>query len=238
MKKDETIVGEKDLRLPELEPPPFEQTRLKDLPAKTRPASALYAPRVRGLILLFAAVGAAAAGLLVTHVRRDLGTAPWLVTYGAALLELAAGALLFWLAMRWAVPGAGGSSSRSRAYLGAVLVLALVAAFAVPHLVTEDHPGLGVGIGGEKGLRCMGWQLMTAFPVLLLGLWMIFRGASVDSTLAGTLAGLGAGLLSDAAIHLHCGAVDPAHTVTWHLGAVVLLTLLGGLLGRLLRTRA
>jgi len=49
-----------------------------------------------------------------------------------------------------------------------------------------------------------------------------------------TLAGLGAGLLSDAAIDLHCPAVDPSQTVTWDLGAVGLLTAMGALLGRVL----
>ena len=112
--------------------------------------------------------------------------------------------------------------------------LALAAALAAPHLVARDHPGLCVGSAPGMGLMCTGWQLLIAIPIFLVSLWFILRGAAVSSALAGALAGLGAGLLSDAAIHLHCPAVDPSHTVTWHLGAVALLTAVGALIGRVL----
>jgi hypothetical protein len=216
------------------EPPPFEETRLLGLTEENLPVRPLRSPLERSLILAILSVGLGSLVLLATSLRADLGKAPWAVAYGPALLELLAGAGVYWLAMRWSVPGSGERYSRSTVLLVAAMGLALAAALAAPHLVARDHPGLCVGGAPEMGLPCTGWQLLIALPIFLVSLWFILRGAAVSSVLAGALAGLGAGLLSDAAIHLHCPAVDPSHTVTWHLGAVALLTGLGALIGRVL----
>jgi len=220
--------------LASFEPPPFEETRLLGLTEQSLPVRPLRSPLERSLILAILAVGLGALVLLATSLRADLGKVPWAVAYGPALLELLAGAGVYWLAMRWSVPGSGERYSRSSILLAAAMGLALAAALAAPHLVPRDHPGLCVGSAPGMGLMCTGWQLLIAIPIFLVSLWFILRGAAVSSILAGALAGLGAGLLSDAAIHLHCPAVDPSHTVTWHLGAVALLTAVGALIGRVL----
>ena len=217
-----------------LEPPPFGETRLLELTEQTLPVRPLRSPFERALILAILAAGLGALALVITSLRADLGKVSLAVAYEPAIFEFLAGAGVFWLAMRWSVPGSGTRYSRSSAVLGTVMALALAAALSAPHLVSPDHPGLCVGSAPGKGLQCAGWQLVIAIPVFLVSLWFILRGATVSSVLAGTLAGLGAGLLSDAAIHLHCPAVDPSHTVTWHLGAVALLTSMGALLGKVL----
>jgi hypothetical protein len=221
-------------RLESVEPPPFEKTRLLELTEQTLPVRPLRSPFERALILAILALGLGALALVITSLRADLGKVSWAVAYGPASWELLAGAGVFWLAMRWSVPGSGVKYSRSSVFLGTAMALALAAALAAPHLVSPDHPGLCVGSAPGKGLQCAGWQLVIAIPVFLVSLWFILRGATVSSVLAGALAGLGAGLLSDAAIHLHCPAIDPSHTVTWHLGAVALLTSMGALLGKML----
>lgn len=220
--------------LSSVEPPPFEETRLLGLTEESLPVRPLRSPLERALILAILAVGLGALVLMATSLRRDLNQVSWGVTHGPVLLELVAGAGVFWLAMRWSVPGSGERYSRSSILLAIVLVLALAAALAAPHFVARNHPGLCVGISPAKGLPCTGWQLVIAIPILVVSLWFILRGAAVSSALAGALAGLGAGLVSDAAIHLHCPAVDPSHTVTWHLGAVALLAAAGALIGKLL----
>ncbi|MFC1890126.1 NrsF family protein [Thermodesulfobacteriota bacterium] len=48
------------------------------------------------------------------------------------------------------------------------------------------------------------------------------------------MAGLGAGLITDAVIHLICGAADLAHTVPWHFGGVALMVSTGAFLGKVL----
>jgi hypothetical protein len=217
-----------------MEPPPFDKTRLLGLTEQSLPVRPLRSPLERALILAIIAVGVAALLLIATSLRTDLGNVPWAVTVGPALLELAAGAMVFLLAMRWSVPGSGERYNRSTALLVVAIGLALLAALGAPHLVARNHPGLCVGISPVKGLPCAGWELLVAIPILLVSLWFILRGAAVSSALAGALTGLGAGLVSDAAMHLHCPAVDPSHTVTWHLGAVALLTAGGALIGRFL----
>jgi hypothetical protein len=231
MPKDDS---QKPRGLSSLDPPPFEETRLLGLTEQSLPVRPLRSPLERAVLLSILAVGLGALVLLATSLRTDLGKVPWAVAYGPALLELLAGAGVYWLAMRWSVPGSGERYSRSSILLAMAIGLALAAAFAAPHLVARDHPGLCVGSAPGMGLPCTGWQLLIAIPIFLVSLWFILRGAAVSSVLAGALAGLGAGLLSDAAIHLHCPAVDPSHTVTWHLGAVALLAAVGALIGKLL----
>ncbi len=222
------------LNLASFKPPPFEETRLLGLTEQSLPVRPLRSPLERAIILAILALGLGAVALAITSLRTDLGQVHWAVAYGPALLELLAGAGLFWLAMRWSVPGSGERYSRSSVLLAVAICLALAAALAAPHLVSKDHPGLCVGSAPGMGLPCTGWQLLIAIPILLVSLWFILRGAAVSPVLAGALAGLGAGLLSDAAIHLHCPAVDPSHTVIWHLGAVALLAGVGALIGWLL----
>ena len=226
-----------DFDLGSLEPPPFEETGLADLSETTTPVRPLRPPFERALLLVILAVGLGSVGLIFTQLRSDLASVSWAVTYSPAVLELLAGGLAFLLAMRWSVPGLGGARSRSELLLGAGMALSLIAALAAPHFVVPGHPALCVGAGADKGLPCLGWQSMLGIPVLLAALWLIFRGVSVASTLAGALAGLGAGLVTDGAIHLHCGALDPAHTVPWHFGGVAFLTALGALMGKVIPKR-
>jgi hypothetical protein len=176
--------------------------------------------------------GLAAAALSMTNLRPDLDRTSWAITYGPALMEMLTGWGAFLLAMSWSVPGFRVSRSGSALWCGAMAALALAAAFAAPHLVPASDPGTSLGLSPTKGFPCLGFEMMLGVPILMAALWLVARGASVAPRLAGALAGMGAGLVADAAMHFECGAVDPAHTVIWHLGAVALLSLLGALAGR------
>jgi hypothetical protein len=215
-----------------LSPPPFEKTALAELTGDVEPRRPLRQPLERALFLLLVAGGLAAAALSMTNLRPDLERTSWTVTYGPAMMEMLAGWAAFLLAMAWSVPGARVSRSRSALWCGAMAALALAAAFAAPHFVPAAHPGASVGFSPAKGFSCLGFEMVLGVPMLMAALWLVARGASAAPRLAGALAGLGAGLAADAAMHLECGAVDPAHTVIWHLGAVALLALLGALAGR------
>jgi hypothetical protein len=176
--------------------------------------------------------GLAAAALSMTSLRSDLERTSWAVSYGPALMEMLAGWAAFLLAMSWSVPGIRVSRSRSALWCGAMLALALAAAFAAPHFVPAAEPGASIGFSPSKGFPCLGFEMMFGAPMLMAALWLVARGASAAPRLAGALAGMGAGLAADAAMHFKCGGVDPAHTVIWHLGAVALLALLGAFAGR------
>lgn len=226
-KKDPRIAGA-------LSPPPFEETALASLTGEVEPRRPLRQPHERALFLLLMAGGLAAAALSMTNLRSDLDRTSWAVTYGPALMEMLAGWAAFLLAMSWSVPGIRVSRSRSALWCGAMAALALAAAFAAPHFVPAAHPGASVGFSPSKGFPCLGFEMMLGAPMLMAALWLVARGASAAPWLAGALAGMGAGLAADAAMHFKCADVDPAHTVIWHLGAVVLLSLLGAFGGRFL----
>jgi hypothetical protein len=213
-------------------PPPFEETALASLTGEVEPRRPLRRPYERALFLLLLAGGLAAAALWMTSLRSDLDRTSWAITYGPALVEMLAGGAAFLLAMSWSIPGVRVSRSRSALWCGAMAALALAAAFAAPHFAPAVHPGASVGSSPSKGFPCLGFEMMLGVPMLMAALWLVARGASAAPALAGALAGMGAGLAADAAIHLECGGVDPAHTVIWHLGAVALLSLLGALAGR------
>jgi hypothetical protein len=90
----------------------------------------------------------------------------------------------------------------------------------------------GVGAAPGRGLPCSLWLGVAALPGGALALHLVRRAAPVSGALAGALVGLGAGLVADAALHLHCAVVDPWHVALYHGFPVVLLALLGAGLGR------
>lgn len=118
--------------LSSVSPPPFEETRLLGLTEESLPVRPLRSPLERTLILAILALGLGALALTLTSIRDDLGQVPWAVAYGPALVELLAGAGVFWLAMRWSVPGSGERLSRSSILLAIAFGLALAAALAGP----------------------------------------------------------------------------------------------------------
>ena len=218
---------------PDFEPPPLKDTIIQQLIEETKPVKPILSTLQRGMMLLFGTLGISGFMLILSGLRTDFGTGMWWVVYGPALFEMFAGGFAFFLSMGWAVPGSGGSRSLSHTFMLIVLVLTFLAAGSAPHLVSELAPGLNVGISPAMGLPCSAWQFAVAFPILLIAIWLLFRSASVASGLAGGLAGIGVGLISDSAIHLHCPAIDPIHTVVWHLGVILLLGVIGVILGKI-----
>ncbi len=220
--------------MPGMKPPPFEKTRMAGVVEKTVAVHPLFSPPVRTLILVGISLVTGALVLLLTRPRPDLKVVSWTVTYGPAIVELAIGALALWTAMRWSIPGSGAAFRRSCIGVVAAFVLALALAMIAPSLVGPDHQWFLAGMKSEPLLPCLVWEVSVAVPVFLFAVWLILRGAVTESMLAGSLAGLGAGLIADAAIHLHCPAVALAHTIPCHLGTVFLLTVAGALAGRFL----
>jgi DMSO/TMAO reductase YedYZ molybdopterin-dependent catalytic subunit len=130
---------------------------------------------VAGVIALFFIDGAATGYLAASSRRRDaavvgLGLLPWIVAYGLArvfaaqkidpvtsLIDAAAGAAVFLVALAWILPSAAGaqagalaSPGRRRALVGTAGVAALVALASLP---LSRIPGLGaVGLGNEASV--------------------------------------------------------------------------------------
>ncbi len=143
------------------------------------------------------------------------------VIVAAVVAEFLAGAAVVTSAFFWSFPSRAPSGVLAAWVLAAVLATSGIA-FFLPHLVT-GFPVAGVSV--SKGLACVGWEFGAALPLVVLILWLLVQMPPFHLWLTGFLGGLGAGLVADAANHLHCPALDPAHTVTWHLGGVLLLAL-------------
>jgi hypothetical protein len=225
----------------EMTAPDFESTKLAgllggddDAPGKCR--KRLRTPVERALIASTVGLAAGAVLLATTSVRADLQVVSRGITWIPGALELLSGLLAIFLAMRWSIPGEGETRVRSWGLAGLVVALATGFALLAPHLVVDTHPGLGVGPCVKAGMGCVLWQLGAGLPVMGLSLWLITRAAPTASRMSGALAGLGAGLIADAAMHFHCAAVDPIHTILYHLLPVGLLTALAAMLaGRFAR---
>ncbi len=210
--------------------PDFDATPLADLANEIQPVPRLKTPWERALIVASIGLAVGAFLVLVTRVRSDIGVVSPAVTWIPGVLEVLSGLVAIFLGMRWSIPGEGETRARSLGFTGAVVLFATISALVAPHLVPAAHPGLAVGPCVKAGSACVLWQLGAGIPVLGLALWLISRAAPTSTRLAGALAGFGAGLIADAAMHVHCAAVSPSHTILYHLLPVAFLAALGALL--------
>ena len=180
-----------------------------------------------GILLLFAAS-------TVYSLRGDAGQLGWTLTWGLSTVELALGMLLIGFALREAIPGRVWSPPALLASLGAALAAVLVITFATwrasPTRIVDESVAYVTSV-------CFAYPLLAALPVILFAGLLASRAYPLRPQIAGALYGAGAGLLSDAGWRLFCHYSDPAHVLTAHLGAIVAASLLGALVGRLLRRR-
>ena len=208
-------------------------TRLRDRIARDlAPVAPLRKPWLRaaaalplGVLLLFAA--SALYGL-----RGDAGRLGWGLTWGLSTVELALGMLLIGMALRDAVPGRvltpRAVAASFGAAVGAVVLITLVTWRVSPTRIVSESVAYVTSI-------CFGYTLLAAVPVILFAGLLAARAYPLRPQIAGAMYGAGAGLLSDAGWRLFCHYSDPGHVLPSHLGAVVAASLLGALLGRLLR---
>lgn len=120
----------------------------------------------------------------------------------------------------------GGSRERHLLLPGSILAVLSVEVFMLFHTRGESHfwahsrTCLAIGLG---------LAATAAFP-----LWMTLRrGAILYPQAAGVIVGLLAGLVGTTALEIHCPNVNLWHVFTAHLGAAVLCSLVGLLLGTL-----
>jgi hypothetical protein len=85
---------------------------------------------------------------------------------------------------------------------------------------------------------CLTHPLLLGLPALaVLGI-MAGRGLTSRPLVSGALAGLSAGLVSDASWRLYCHVSDPGHVLVAHAGAIVALTAIGVAGGWMRRERS
>jgi hypothetical protein len=175
---------------------------------------------------------AASVGWLSTHlaiygIRQDFAELPpgyiaaqviLPVVFGASCLSVA-------LAPGKLGLGLGVGLVSSMALLGPASYWVLALGMPVPHPPTPG--GIGFWLGS---LLCLDITLAWAAAPLLLVALSLRRAFAAHATGRSALVGAALGLLSGAAINLHCPNVDPWHLVAGHAVPVALAALLGAFL--------
>jgi hypothetical protein len=159
-------------------------------------------------------------------MRGDVAELGFALSWGAAVLECAAGLALVVLALREAVPGFGVTAPVGSAALAAgagVLILVAVLSWL--------RRGVPVGSFPPGGAHCFPMESTLALPALALTLGLVWRAYAVRPRWAGVLGGAGAGVLTDGVWHMICPYAELSHVLVWHGGAVLALAVFGWLAG-------
>jgi len=93
----------------------------------------------------------------------------------------------------------------------------------------RDPVGYGDFLSSFWG--CVRYEFLLGVPFLVLVTYLAAKALPVRPQVIGALAGIGAGMISDASWRMVCYVSVPAHFLTAHLGGIVGLGLTGYLLG-------
>ncbi|HEX7153214.1 MAG TPA: NrsF family protein [Thermoanaerobaculia bacterium] len=186
------------------------------------PVRPLPRAEVRFGVVAVLALAAGAAMLLSLGARTDTPlTSPLFLAM--LLARVAAGVLLALLALRDAIPGSrplGGAMAATVAFGAFVL-------FVLPIVFTPGPAPFGPGF-------CFPLIVAVALPSFVALLWLLRRAYPLHPVRAAALAGLGSGLLSEAAQFVACSNAGAVHGSVVHGGAAVSVALAGAVVGWLL----
>jgi hypothetical protein len=190
------------------------------------PVRPLLSPARRAALFLPLALALLASVPLSWTLRLDATTIGPLRLWGGSLAQVAVGILVLAAALGESIPGRlpAPRSLAARAALGATIVLTLT---AVTFLASPTHvPAQAVR---RFFIVCLTRSVALGLLPLATSIVLLQRGLLTRPVVAGALAGLGAGLLADAGWRLACEVSDPAHVLTAHAGAIVLLAGIGAI---------
>lgn len=191
----------------------------------------LPSPAIRALAVTPFAILALLAAPTYFNVRTDASTLGWFFTWGASLVQVAAGFILISAALRESVPGRSWTPPQLALWIIAPLLLVIGMTFASAS-VSAQPLGQGWWI---VGLVCLGGSAAMALPIVALANVLATRAYPTRPAVAGLLVGLGAGLMADAGWRIFCHYGEPAHVLSAHLGGVLLAAAAGATLALTLR---
>jgi len=195
-------------------------------PAPPRPPVASPTRSVnqrRRAAALAVSLGWLATHLVVYGVRADFHQLPAAYVAAQIALPFAFGAASLWVAV---APGRLGLGVG----IGAVASLALLGPLSFWLFAATLHPPLGAQSAHgfwHGSLVCLDITLAWAAAPLLLAALSLRRAFPASASWRSALVGAALGLLSGAAINLHCANTDPAHLLAGHGVPVVVATLVG-----------
>jgi hypothetical protein len=198
-----------------------------------RPVRPLASPARRALALLpLGLVLLLGVPLFWYATRNSEGLAP-ASSWRGSPLETVAGLILLAAAFREAVPGRelGSGAIAALIAIAALGFCALNAPTAVP------DPGLPAETARTWLWECIGMAVAFSLPALAGVAWLVARALPSRPALAGALAGLGVGVMTDAGLRLFCWNGELSHIVLGHGGAIALLVAIGAATATLVERR-
>jgi hypothetical protein len=122
------------------------------------------------------------------------------------------------------IPGSRRAIHPGAAVLAAILLLSLTAALRFPEFAMNNFV--------VRGIPCLRAGLICAIPGGILAWAAMRRGFVTNPAPAGIAGGAFAGLVGVAVLALHCPIFNAGHIIAWHLGALAIASLTGGILAR------
>ena len=192
------------------------------LVADYAPVRTLRSPWARALSIVPLAIVALIAAPVAFNVRpgADLG---WLGVWGLSIAQSLIGLAVVGAALRESIPG----RDWSRTAIAVWLAIPVVAIVGVTMVSWDASPVLLRTQWWLVGGICFAGSAATALPVVALSSILASRAYPTRPLVAGSLLGLGAGLMADAGWRIFCHFSEPAHVLSAHLAAVLMSTVIG-----------
>jgi hypothetical protein len=165
--------------------------------------------------------------LMLTFLGTDeIRVTTWLQSAGMLAVIAAAEAKLSLSLCELMVPGCRHRPSPKALLLTVLPVYAVAALLLYP----EDE----VLLSGEAGQQCARVAGLSAVPAAVV-LWMLARrGAVLSWATTGATIGLLSALAGVSVLVFSCSTPEVIHVLTWHAGALLICTISGLLLGKLI----
>ncbi len=187
----------------------------------------LRTPRTAALVILPLAVLVLSVVLQLYGLREDAAQLGFWPLWGPASAMVVAGYIVIYFALIQRAPESTVSWPRWVALLIAAVAIQLGGAYLT--LLSTGAPGMSAPFRTE--VLCFARISLLSLPTILVVLWLLSRGLPLRPRLAGLLAGLGGGFVSEGIYRLQCGMSHPEHVLPWHTGAVLVMGVLGLLAG-------
>ena len=203
----------------------FERVR-DEVSKNLEPVTALRPAWMSALVAIPVALFLLSLVLVVYGLRSDAASIGAWALWGPASLMVAATYAVLVLALVQRAP-----ESTVRTVWWIALPLLAIAIQLGGAYWTLAYSGPPVAVSWQTEAMCF-WRISAlGVPSVLLVLWLLSRGLPLRPKVAGLLAGIGGGLVSEGVYRLHCGMSHPTHIVTWHTGAILVMGLLGLIAG-------
>ncbi|MGD8331272.1 MAG: NrsF family protein [Acidobacteriota bacterium] len=200
--------------------------------ADLSPVRPLPAPWIRVLWAVPLAMLIAAAAIGYFGTRPDFEGLDDLMTWVPVLMQVALGLAVLTLALHETVPGL--KIARPLVY---GVCLAALAVHLAANLILWLRDPMGYSDFLSAFWGCLRYEFLLGVPLLALITYLSAKALPVRPSVVGTLAGIGAGVISDASWRMICYVSAPTHFLTAHLGAILVLGATGYLVGSVIERR-